>query len=74
MFYLFATPSQTWCAYESATVGGGLGLVDSRNGTLSTYALQTLIVSVFNAYAAVIQHPMHAMALFFHMYVCGVRG
>ena len=59
---------KAWCSYESSELGGGLGVLDSLGGTLCTYALEVLMMCVFNAYASVIHHPMHALALFFYMY------
>lgn len=59
---------QAWCLYESPRLCGGAGVLDSHSGTLCTYAVEVLVLGVFNAYASVIRHPVHVLALFFYMY------
>lgn len=62
---------KSWCIYESGAytsgglVGGGGGVLGASQGALSTYAINTIVMSIFNEWgAARIASPLHALLLF----------
>jgi len=59
---------QAWCHNESGTHCQGISIVDSSKGTMCTYAMEVLMVGVFNAYGSVIRHPLDAFTLFMYMF------
>lgn len=65
---------KAWCLYESGGVAPGLegGILGSHLGSLSTFALDTLVLALFNGtvspLGASLRHPLQALALFFDVY------
>jgi len=57
---------KAWLQYESLAVFG-TSIMDSSQGGLSAYALQTMVISVFNMQS--VASPLHALLLFAHTFV-----
>jgi len=50
---------KAWCYYESRLLG-------AHHGLLSTYALEVLVLFVFNLHHAIISNPLEVLYLFLH--------
>ena len=58
---------KAWCKYESPTYVER-SILGARDGALATYALNTMVMSLFNARWKDISHPLQALVLFLHIY------
>lgn len=56
---------KAWLQYESLAVYG-TSIMDSSQGGLSAYALQTMVIAVFNMH--MVASPLHALLLFAHTF------
>lgn len=58
---------KAWCLHESKTFVDGV-LLGAKNGALSTYALNTMVMSLFNSRWQDISYPLQALVLFLQVY------
>ncbi|OQR90042.1 hypothetical protein THRCLA_09453 [Thraustotheca clavata] len=66
---------KTWCMYDSSRYIGGLpssaprsNILGAVAGALSTFALNTMVLCIFNIFHRRISHPLQALLEFFHYY------
>lgn len=69
---------KSWCLHESGAYSsqasslstlrgksmGGQSVLGSSNGALSTYAINSIVISLFNEYGSSLTHPLQALYLF----------
>nr|CCA23919.1 conserved hypothetical protein [Albugo laibachii Nc14] len=55
---------KAWCALDCLEGGQGCGVLGSKNGAFSTYAVNTMVMTLFNRWGYRIQHPLEALHLF----------
>lgn len=69
---------KSWCLHESGAYSsqapspptlpgksmGGQSVLGSSNGALSTYAINTIVISLFNEHGPSLTHPLQALFLF----------